>query len=54
MFFSNTYNLLFIASPKTGTITIHEALESTDPSGERRKIKIGNKEIISKDLDQGI
>jgi hypothetical protein len=54
MFFSNTYNLLFIASPKTGTVSIHAALENLDPKGERRKIKIGNKEITSKDLDQGI
>lgn len=54
MFFSNTYNLLFIASPKTGTVSIHEALEYLDPKSERRKIKIGNKEITSKDLDQGI
>ena len=54
MFFSNNYNLLFIASPKTGTVSIHEALENLDPKGERGKIKIGNKEITSKDLDQGI
>ena len=54
MFFSKKYNLLFIASPKTGTVSIHEALENLDPSGERRKIKIGNKEVTSKDLDQGI
>jgi len=54
MFFSNTFNLLFIASPKTGTVSIHEALENLDQKGERRKIKIGNKEITSKDLDQGI
>ena len=54
MFFSKKYNLLFIASPKSGTVSIHEALENLDPSGERRKIKIGNKDITSKDLDQGI
>ena len=54
MFFSKKYNLLFIASPKTGTESIHEALQKLDPSGERRKIKIGHLEITSKDLDQGI
>lgn len=54
MFFSNKYNILFIASPKTGTVSIHEALEKLDPAGERRKILIANKEITSKDLDQGI
>jgi len=54
MFFSKKYNLLFIASPKTGTVSIHEALEKLDPSGERRKIVMGNKEITSNDLDQGI
>lgn len=54
MFFSKKYKLLFIASPKTGTVSIHEALENLDPSGERRKIKIGDMEITSKDLDQGI
>tara|TARA_B110001450_G_scaffold114012_1_gene107775 strand:- start:591 stop:1271 length:681 start_codon:yes stop_codon:yes gene_type:complete len=54
MFFSKKYNLLYIASPKTGTVSIHEALENFDPSGERRKIKIGHLEITSTDLDQGI
>lgn len=54
MFYSSTFNLLFIASPKTGTVSIHEALEKLDINGERRKIKIGDKLITSKDLDQGI
>ena len=54
MFFSKKYNLLFIASPKTGTVSIHEALEKLDSSGERRKIVMDNKEITSNNLDQGI
>jgi hypothetical protein len=45
MFFSKKYNLLFIASPKTGTVSIHEALEKLDSSGERTKIVIDNKVI---------
>jgi len=54
MFFSKKYNLLYIASPKTGTESIHEALENLDPSGEQKKIKISHLEITGTDLDQGI
>jgi hypothetical protein len=53
MFFSKKYNLLFIASPKTGTVSIHEALEKLDSSGERTKIVMDNKVITSNDVDQG-
>jgi hypothetical protein len=54
MFYSNKYKLLFIASPKTGTVSVHELPERLDPLGNRQLIKIGNKLITGKDLDQGI
>lgn len=54
MFFSNKHNLLYIASPKTGSTSIEEALKNLDPSGEQQKIKISHLEITGTDLDQGI
>jgi hypothetical protein len=53
MFYSKKFNLLFIASPKTGTVSVHEALEKLDPNGERRIIELGEKTITGKDLKQG-
>jgi hypothetical protein len=54
MFYSKKFNLLFIASPKTGTVSVHEALQKLDNSGSRRVIEIGKKVITGKDLNQGI
>tara|TARA_Y100001954_G_C15789923_1_gene594514 strand:+ start:1477 stop:2163 length:687 start_codon:yes stop_codon:yes gene_type:complete len=54
MFYSKKYKLLFIASPKTGTVSIHEALEKIDQNGSRRIIEISDKVISGKELDQGI
>lgn len=54
MFYSKKYNLLFIASPKTGTVSVHEALEKMDPTGSRRYIEINNMKISGMDLEQGI
>lgn len=54
MFYSLKYKLLFIASPKSGTVSVHEALEKLDPNGERRRIVVGDKVITGSDLDQGI
>jgi hypothetical protein len=53
MFYSNKYNLLFIASPKTGTVSIEEALVKLDPQGELWKIAVGDKKIDSMDVDSG-
>ena len=54
MFFSKKYKLLFIASPKTGTVSIHEALQKIDSDGSRWCIEYDNKKIESKDLPNGI
>jgi hypothetical protein len=53
MFYSKKLNLLFIASPKTGTVSVHDALGKLDPNGERRTIEMGGKRITAKDLKQG-
>jgi hypothetical protein len=54
MFFSNKYNLLFIATPKTGTVSVHEALQKIDPDGERHKISLEDRTIRSEDTEKGI
>lgn len=54
MFYSTKYNLLFIASPKTGTVSVHEALEKLDPEGERRKIALGDREVTALDMHYGV
>ena len=54
MFHSKKHNLLFIASPKTGTVSIHEALQKIDPKGERNKITLKDRVIEGSDTEQGI
>ena len=51
MFYSKKYNLLYIASPKTGTVTVHDILEKLAPDGKRREIITKEGRVIrSKDL----
>ncbi len=45
MVFSEKYNFIFIASPKTGTVTVQKVLQNLDPEAERFKIKRGTEEI---------
>ena len=55
MFYSKKYNFIFIASPKTGTVTIHNLLKDIDPTGERNRINWSeNLVITSDDIESGI
>lgn len=55
MFFSKKFNLLFIASPKTGTVSVHELLQQIDSEGQRRKVEIDDgTEITSRDIRGGV
>ena len=45
MFYSKKHKILFIASPKTGTVSVHDALEKLDPDGHRRVIEYGGKKV---------
>lgn len=54
MFHSKKLNLLFVASPKTGTVSIHEILERIDPSGSRRVIDLGDRKVTAADIKGGI
>ena len=40
MFYSERCRLLFVACPKTGTMSVHAALENIDPDGERFRIPL--------------
>lgn len=54
MFFSKKYNLLFIASPKSGTVSVQNVLRAIDPDGEEHSITLGDQMITSKDLKHGV
>ena len=50
MYFSDEYNVLFIAAPKTGSTSVEELLGRKMPDGARFKIALGPKDITSKDV----
>lgn len=54
MFYSKKLNLLFVASPKTGTVSIHDSLEKIDPNGSRRRIDLGTHSVGPQDVKGGI
>lgn len=54
MFYSKKYDILFIASPKTGTVSIHDSLERLDPNGSRREIDLGTRKVGPEDIKGGI
>lgn len=47
MFYSENLNLLFIASPKTGSTSVQSILLDLDPKGERFTITLGDRVIDS-------
>lgn len=53
MFFSKKYNLLFIASPKTGSSSVEDALQKLDSEGEKVKLIIDDKVIGNNDVNSG-
>lgn len=54
MFYSKKHNLLFIASPKSGTVSVQNVLRSIDPNGEERIITLPDRVITSKDMKYGV
>lgn len=55
MFYSKKYKLLFVASPKSGTRSVHDFLERLDPEGSRREINLSSgKKITSAHMPNGI
>lgn len=54
MYYSRKLQLLFIASPKTGSMSIEESLVKLDPKGELHSITLSDKQITSKDTHYGV
>lgn len=54
MFYSKKYNLLFIASPKSGSSSVENFFKKLDPDGENHGLTMSNKKITSKDMHYGI
>lgn len=54
MFYSKKFNFLFIANPKTGTVTVHDVLSKIDPNGERHKLTCKDAKVDSSDTTSGI
>lgn len=54
MYYSKNLSLLFIASPKSGTKSVHKYLLKIDPDGERHSITLDNKKLTSQDMFYGV
>jgi hypothetical protein len=54
MFFSEKYNLLFIACPKTGSKSVKKLLLEIDPNGLYNTIEYNGLKITSKDMHYGM
>lgn len=54
MYYSNKLSLLFIASPKSGSMSVQDFLMKVDPEGETHKLTIPDKNITSKDMHYGV
>lgn len=54
MFYSKKYNLLFIASPKSGTVSAQNVLRSIDPNGEEHTITLPDRIVKSNDMKYGV
>lgn len=50
MFYSRKYKLLFIASPKTGSKSVHNVLYQIDPEGKIREIKTDTVTVNPKNI----
>ncbi len=54
MFYSRKYNTLFIAIPKTGSITVENAFFQLDPDGENNTMTINGTTYHGRHFAQGI
>lgn len=54
MFYSKKLNILFIASPKTGSTSVELFLSQIDPNGEKHRITLESKTIGSQDVSGGV
>ena len=50
MFYSQKLNILVIGIPKTGTVSVENALMELDSTGENHSITIGSKVYKGKDF----
>jgi hypothetical protein len=54
MYYSKKLSLLFIASPKNGSMSVQKHLMQIDPEGETHSLTMYKKKITSKDMPHGI